>query len=431
MVSSPRAEPSRDDDGGASVRILMVTDFYPPIIGGVEIAVRDLSVELVARGHSVAVATLRVPGEGGRSTDDGVSVYRIPGLAQSMSWLYGQPRPWAPPVPDPRVVAALARVIRAERPDVVHGHDWLARSALPLRARAGSAFVMSLHYYTRSCAKKSLVYEESPCSGPGPLKCLRCAAGHYGSWKGPAVTLGNWAAALAERRAVDLFLPVSRAAAAGNGLTRSSLPYEVIPNMVRDVPIEGDVADDPRLPLLPQEPFMLFVGNLHPYKGVDVLVEAYRRLDAPPPLVLIGKPSPAMPLAEPGVTILLDWPHALVQEAWRRALVGVLPSTWPEPFGLVLTEAMNAGRPVVASSVGGIPEVVGHGTSGLLVPPGDPRALADALDRVTRDGELRERLSAGALARVRELRPARVVPRVEAAYARALRGAAAAEATTG
>ena len=292
------------------MRVLMVTDFYPPIVGGVEIAVRDLSVELVARGHSVAVATLRVPGEGDRATDDGVSVYRIPGLAQSMAWLYGQSRPWAPPLPDPRVVAALARVIRAERPDVVHGHDWLARSVLPLRARAGPAFVVSLHYYTRSCAKKSLVYEESPCSGPGPVKCLRCAAEHYGSWKGPAVAIGNWAAALAERRAVDLFLPVSRAAAAGNGLTSSSLPYEVIPNMVRDVPIEAAMADDPRLPQLPQEPFILFVGNIHRYKGVDVLLDAYRRLDAPPPLVLIGKPSPAMPVAAPGVTILLDWPHA-------------------------------------------------------------------------------------------------------------------------
>jgi starch synthase len=56
-----------------------------------------------------------------------------------------------------------------------------------------------------------------------------------------------------------------------------------------------------------------------------------------------------------------------------------------EPFGIINLEAMACERPVVASAVGGIPEVVVPGETGLLVPPADPRALADALNRVLRD----------------------------------------------
>lgn len=76
----------------------------------------------------------------------------------------------------------------------------------------------------------------------------------------------------------------------------------------------------------------------------------------------------------------------------------VLPSLW-EGFGLVLLEAMAAARPVVASAVGPIPEVVTDGETGLLVPPGDPSALADAVVRVLRDPDLADRLGRAGRAR--------------------------------
>jgi glycosyltransferase involved in cell wall biosynthesis len=73
----------------------------------------------------------------------------------------------------------------------------------------------------------------------------------------------------------------------------------------------------------------------------------------------------------------------------------VLPSLWWETTGLVLLEALAAGVPVVASRTGGVPEVVADGTTGLLVPPGDSRALRDALEQLAGGGAL-----AGALAPV-------------------------------
>ena len=217
------------------MKILMVTDFYPPFLGGVEVLVSTLSRGLIGRGHEVVVANVgraRAPRE---ETVDGVHVYRIRATSQRGQFLFSnEARPWAPPAPDPEAVAALRAITRHEQPDVVHGHDWLARSYLPLKRRGGPPLVMSLHYFTLSCPKKSLMRDGAPCDGPALGKCVACAGKHYGTVKGTTVTLAQRAGALAESRLVDLFVPVSAATAAGNGLDAKGLPYVVVPNLVPD-----------------------------------------------------------------------------------------------------------------------------------------------------------------------------------------------------
>src|SRR5207249_1073940 len=153
---------------------------------------------------------------------------------------------------------------------VVHGHDWLARSFLPLKHWSGAVFVLSLHYYTLSCAKKNLVHQGAPCDGPAASKCVRCAIDHYGATKGPLVALGNWIGAAAERAAIDRVIAVSQATAAGNRLDGGRVPYEVIPNFVPapvDIP---EVELDPFLRQLPDDGFLLFVGDLRRDKGIEV-----------------------------------------------------------------------------------------------------------------------------------------------------------------
>ncbi|MEA2221388.1 MAG: hypothetical protein QOJ35_4014 [Solirubrobacteraceae bacterium] len=399
----------------------MVTDFYPPFVGGVEVLVSGLARELVLRGHDVAVATLAAPGLPARELDGAVRVHRIHSTTERAGRLFANAsRPWAPPAPDPRAVAGLRAVLRREVPDVVHGHDWLARSFLPLKRRGGPPLAMSLHYFTLSCPKKNLMHDGRPCSGPRLGKCLACAGRHYGRPKGAAVVLAQQAFARAEAALVDVFLPVSEATAAGNGLVPGGGPrYEVIPNLV---PAAGDAsAHTALLAQLPAEPFLLFVGDLRADKGIDVLLDAYGLLAAPPPLVLIGKTWPETPRPPAGVRLLRDWPNAAVREAMRRCLALVAPSVWPEPFGIVVAEALAAGRPVVASAIGGIPEIVRDGHEGLLVAASDRAALARALARISEERELRETLAANAVRRARAYRPEAVVPLFEAAYERILR----------
>jgi len=403
------------------MRVVMITDFYPPFVGGVEMVVSGVSRELVRRGHEVAVATLAAPGLPATSVLDGVRVHRIAASAQRFRGLFAtEARPWAPPAPDPEAVAALAALVRRERPDVVHGHDWLARSFLPLKRRGGPALAVSLHYFTHSCPKKSLMHRGAPCSGPALRKCLGCAGAHYGRAKGAAVVAGQFACSRADARLVDLFLPVSAATAAGNGLPGSGVPYEVILNFAPPAPDPAPHAA--LLERLPREPYLLFVGDLRREKGIDVLLAAYARLAAAPPLVLIGKPWPDTPRdLPPGVALHASWPNPAVRAAMQRCLCLVVPSVWPEPSPIVLYEGLAAGRPVVASRIGGIPEMVRDGEEALLLPAGDEPALARALERLVRDRGLREALAAGARRRAASFTPAAIVPRYEAAYERIVR----------
>jgi glycosyltransferase involved in cell wall biosynthesis len=344
----------------------MITDFYWPFLGGVEQHVRTLSHTLAALGHQVAVATLWNKGLAAEEDDAGVTIYRLRSSTQRATWLHReQKRPWAPPFPDPEITLGLRRIVQHEQPQIVHGHDWLARSFLPLKGWSKAKVVMSLHYYTISCAKKNLMFDDAPCTGPAFAKCLRCGADHYGAAKGMATVLANWGLSAVERRAVDMFISVSQATAQGNQLPQSRRPQQVIPNFL---PPAGNVPETAQTDLtgyvaqLPQGEFMLFVGDLRPVKGLDVLLTAYAALHNAPPLVLIGKVWPETPAdLPPNLIVLREWPNYAVMEAWRRATIALVPSIWAEPFGIVVIEAMAGGTPVIASKIGGIPEIVVDG----------------------------------------------------------------------
>jgi glycosyltransferase involved in cell wall biosynthesis len=98
--------------------------------------------------------------------------------------------------------------------------------------------------------------------------------------------------------------------------------------------------------------------------------------------------------------------------SWMRASAAVVPSVWNEPMGQVAIEAMLAGRAVVASDVGGLRDVVSHGATGLMVPPGDPAALAAALDSLLDDPGTRQRMGATGRRHARQFEAAAVAPRV-------------------
>ncbi len=403
---------------GVSMRILMLTQFYHPIIGGEERIVKDMSVELVKRGHEVAIATLWHEGSQEYEIDHGVQIFRIHSTTQRATWLYSDSqRRHAPPLPDPEATLALWKVLKQVKPQIVHAHNWLMFSFLPLKRQSHSGLVLSLHDYSLSCSKRRLVYQGSPCSGPGFSKCLACASEHYGTAKGILTASGHWVMSTLGKMAVDMFLPVSMAVAAGNGLVDSGLPFQVIPNFVPDVGDEKQTDTKAYTAQLPEGDFILFVGDLSRDKGIHILLEAYARLKDAPPLVLIGRRCPDTPSEFPSNVIFLNsWPHAAVMAAWRRCSIAVAPSVWPEPFGIVVLEAMAAGRPVIASRIGGLSDVVVDGETGLLVSPGDPVAVQQAFERLLADRALSRRLGQAGLRRVEKFRAGAVIPRIEQIY---------------
>jgi alpha-maltose-1-phosphate synthase len=165
-----------------------------------------------------------------------------------------------------------------------------------------------------------------------------------------------------------------------------------------------------------REKEVVYVGRLLPHKGIDVLLRA---VDPATPLHLYGRPYDAAYRKElerlaagKDVTFHESASDAEIVEAYRRARVAVLPSVHDSEYtrdqrkaellGLVLLEAMACGTPVVCSDVGGMPEIVDHGTTGWVVPPNDVAALRERIQQLLEDEGLWATMSSAATAHVEQ-----------------------------
>ena len=234
----------------------------------------------------------------------------------------------------------------------------------------------------------------------------------HGDWRAPTrlygsparralAPLGDWLACVAVRRA-DAVRTISGYT---SGLVRAE-SVEPEAEFPAFMDLEPFVATPPAP--LPEQPTVLFVGVLERYKAVDVLAEAWRRVAARVPearLRIIGSGTMSAEVealvAELPVSVIWaqNVPTGDVASALDAATALVLPSR-SEGLGRVVVEAFCRGRAVVGSRVGGIPDLVTDGETGLLVHPGDARALADALVSVLEDRALATRLGAAARAAI-------------------------------
>jgi glycosyltransferase involved in cell wall biosynthesis len=408
------------------MRILLLAQFFPPDVGGEERHVFNLANTLAGRGHEVAVATQRMVGVPDQETlASGVRVRRFATVAMRLPGVYSTSRTHHPPLPDPLGVRELARIARQERPQVVHAHNWIVNSAVALRrsSPAGRRFglVLTLHDFSHVCATKRLMRMGSPCEGPAVARCLPCATAHYGPALGPLTASATALMRPWKNRAIDHVICVSSAVASGNHIPPGP-NTSVIPNFVPDEAVAGDAAkgqaeDIP--PGLPKEEFLLFVGELSRDKGVPTLLRAYESLGGKrPPLLLVGRRMPDTPTHLPdGAEMCAQWPHDHVMAAFRRCLFAVLPSICLDACPTTVLEAMASGRPVVATTTGGVVDMIMDGENGLLVPPGDESRLAETMARLLNDPDLRVRLAAGARERAERFTASAVAERLEAVYA--------------
>jgi len=229
--------------------------------------------------------------------------------------------------------------------------------------------------------------------------------------------VANWVGGKVEQQMADMFLPVSQAVAEAAQLTKHRVPYRVIPNFVPDDVDKLHSDADPLVAQLPKDNYLLFVGDVGREKGVEVLFRAYAQMESQVPLVLIGRLMTSFSAnLPPNVQILPSWPHAAIMSAWSRCTIALIPSIWPDPCPTVTLEAMAMGRPVVASHIGGLPDIIVDGQTGLLVTPGDEGALRAAIERLLDDPALREQMGARARQRVVQFQASTVVPRIEQVY---------------
>lgn len=395
------------------LKICFISQDYPPgPVGGIAVWTHTLATALAARGHEISVVTRstahpRVDFEGG------VWVHRIPQRHH--------PGREYPRLPDLSALVA----------------DWAFSAhdeVLRIRARRGLHLVSAPIWDVEGVA----------CLADGTLPVVTSL---HSTYKLVLPSKRKWQDDKTYRRLhVDKLIT-----AEAWMLERSALILGNSAAIVRDIEAAYGLALDPaRLrvvphglaPEVPATPpargpgtRILFVGRFETRKGIDILANAIPRVLQMQPeahVVLVGDPEVDEdgrgPTHRPAIEALVArFPNrvemtgllsraALVEE-YARADIFVAPSRY-ESFGLIFLEAMMHGAACIGTRVGGIPEVIEDGTTGLLVPPEDPVALAEALCRLLQDSQLRQRLGAAGLEAFRSrFSAARMAELVEASFA--------------
>lgn len=412
-----------------TMRILIATDHYPPFIGGAHRQARLLAAGMAQRGHDVAVATTWHGGLPPLDWEEHVTVHRLRQVRTAFpSLVRDEEQRHQPPFPDPITIGGLRRLIKGFDPDVIHAYGWLAFSVAVAMGRKRIPMLISARDYGYFCANRTLLRKGEPCDGPAPLKCASCSSDYYGGApKGLAATAGVFlcrpllARKMTGLHSVSTFVhDVTTRHLFGPSGTPDDLVQVTIPSFQDVAPDEAvDSADSEiaaYMDRLPAEPFILYVGAFRKVKGLETLFRAYEQLQEPPPLVLMGTYERDSPHPFPDdAVVLTDVPHKAVMAAWDRAMFGVMPSLWPEPFGATVAEGMNRGKPVIGTTLGGHVDMIGK-DAGLLVPQGDVGALAGAMRELIENPARRGEFGRAASERARSFAATAVIPRFEQAY---------------
>jgi phosphatidyl-myo-inositol alpha-mannosyltransferase len=358
------------------VRVALACSYAWDAPGGVQVHVRQLAECLTDRGHQViALAPSK-----SRPQEAWVRVVGKPIRMRYQGT-------FAPICFSPASWTRVGRILRAFRPDVVHAHEPTAPSTGMFAAlRADAPVVATFH---ANVERSRLLTAALPILRP--------------VWRRLRVKIA------VSEAAKDFY--ESRF---GDGL-------RIIPNGV-DVDLFSSASPAAELPAGRR---MLWTHRLDPQKGFEVAIDAFAKLSPEFPdlwLVVIGDGKdrgmvqrlPAE--ARSRVMMVGTVPHDRLPAYHAGADVFIAPALGQESFGLVLVEAMAAGVPVVASDIAGYREVIRNDVNGLLVPVGDPAALADAVGQVLLEPDLAKRLTEAGRARAEDFRWEGVVERIEQAY---------------
>ncbi len=342
--------------------------------GGISAHVQSSARILAQHGLDVRVLAARI-----ESADEipGVTLYRCPDLFNAdapISARIGDAMSFGPQVVHLHQVDLpdVVRAVRASAPVIVSAHNYVACSA-------------GVHYFRpgQECTR---------AHGPGcVVNMLARGCAHVRNPKSLPTRYRNASHGVAALRGADLVVSYSSAVdrhLAQNGLTARRL----VPLPVTIAPKSGAGHTTRRR--------VVFAGRMVRPKGIAVLIRAAREVDAE--FVVCGdgrllEPmrSLALRIGVQGRVSFKGWlgSEQLAQELADASVV-VMPSLWPEPFGLVGIEALAAGRPVIASATGGVGDWLDDGVSGLCVKPGDVGELARALNELLADPQRQHAMGA-------------------------------------
>jgi glycosyltransferase involved in cell wall biosynthesis len=393
------------------MRILLATHLYPPDgIAGVERITQWLAAQLVRMGDTVSIVTRRdgdapsAPRMVRERQRDGAAVYRFDGGERPMDRFL---------LHHERLEDLFTTVLLEEVPDVVHLNHLFGLSPrfIEIAHRHRAAVIVTLHDFFFACPLVQLLKQPSGdvCDGPdGGRECARSCFAHQGA---DANLRWGLRAAYFRRLLGTAERVISPSRYMGSFFERFGVDpgrLHIFPNGIPFDPAEGANPDRPT-PVQKGALDLVFFGTVVPHKGPHVILEALRiaRLGSVT-LTLLGQvPSQhrvyGQDLREqaahiPGLKFRM---YGTYQPHELRCLLqemdcAIVPSQWPETFGLVTQEALVRGIPLLASRLGGLPEIVAEGENGFTFEYNRPEELAAILRRLAEDDDLVRRLRAGA-----------------------------------
>jgi glycosyltransferase involved in cell wall biosynthesis len=404
--------------------VLFASEYYPPFApGGAEWSSAAWAAALARRGLRITVVTPNY-GAAAREERDGATIVRVP-FPVTLGPGAGEARFLVHRNPIFHLYFAwhVRRQARAVGAEIIHAQGkgalvgcWLAGRSL------GRPVLATIRDVGLLCPLGHCTvfepWERFDCSVAQYVgKCLPYHLTHYAGGLGGlgrarlrGAALAAWLDHRLRQRALarlDGIIGVSRGILDVYPRRLLGPRPHVVGNLPPPVAVPSDAearAARERLGV-GSAPLVLYAGKRSIGKGTPVLLEALDRIAGAVPgtrFVLAGKGDMAV-AARPDLQVLGVIPQPELFALYRAADVIVVPSIWPEPLSRVLLEAMRMGRPVVATAVGGTPEAVEHGVTGLLVPRQDPEALGKATVELLLDPERRARMGAAAAERARSV----------------------------
>lgn len=376
------------------MKILIASDSYPPRLGGTPRHVGSLSEELSRRGHQVSVCTMASRCRPRLTKDNEPRVHELSGLFPRVPFLYRTSKRYPPPTPDPILVRQLRGIIQKEKPDIAHAHGSIVQSLIPALKHFDVPLVLTLHTYIAICPAAGMVKETSGCNLSLGRHCIACSRQLYGF--GPLGIAKSLAMYFAIKKNRNKLSSVSKFIAVSSYVRQVHLQnlnlrdddIVVIPNFyARDTSERAQKTGE-----LPER-YILFVGRLVSEKGVDILIDAYRRLNTETKLVLIGAKEPAYHYKSAGnIMVIENAPYSLITEAYQNCRFAIFPSIWPDPCPTAVFEAMSYKKAIITSSAGGFTDAVLDGETGILVPPNEAEALANAMNYLLENPQVADKM---------------------------------------
>jgi glycosyltransferase involved in cell wall biosynthesis len=353
--------------------------------GGMEVLFESITRLLRSRGHSVVVVE-----------KDNKDIRGLKGKLTSFGSM----------IHSPTAKREMIELIRRESPDVVHVHNLypqLSPSVIDACVESNVPVVMSVQDYKLTCPTAQHLRKGKVCEKCTTGRDWWCAVHNCRGSRAmsTAYAVRNMVARARGNihRGVDAFLCCSQFVS--DQIVRGGYPQD----KARVLFNFADLPDAP--PRATTGEYVAYIGRISPEKGIDVLIDAARRTGIP--LKIAGDPSP-MPALQQNLPANVEFVGSLRREQipvfLGNARMLAVPSVWYEAFGIVCAEAMAYRLPVVASRMGGLPEVVDHGRTGLCVTAGDAGAWADAIVKLWEDQSLSTRMGeAGREKALREFSP--------------------------